>query len=367
LHTTVPWVGSHLLRLKTPITNFSYGSGDKSYDCVRVLCFLVSALVVAAIWSLLDRRRSNYELMYAWLRVYIRFALGTALVGYGSGKLFPSQFSSPTFSRLTEPFGQASPMGLLWTFMGASRSYCVIAGAAEFVSGLLLFMPWTEAIGAILGAAVMTNVVALNFCYDVAVKQYSLHLLAMCLFLGWSGITRALNLLVRNQAQVVTGVPLFARPSLQRVFLAAQIFLGLALAATNLNNVHQQTVRDQNTLATLPYGGFWMVDEFKVDDDVSKQVVSAVPRWTEFVMDSPFTVLIQGAGGFRSVSRWAIDADKKTLILGQGDNDSEAIFGVESPEQDRLILRGPWHGHLIEARLHRAETPIWVPTLGTGE
>jgi hypothetical protein len=357
LHTTVPWVGSHLLRLKTPITNFSYGSGDKTYDYVRVLCFLVSALVVAALWSLLDRRRSNYELIYAWLRVYIRFALGAALVGYGSMKLFPSQFSSPAFARLTEPFGQASPMGLLWTFMGASRPYCVIAGAAEFVSGLLLFVPWTGALGAILGAAVMANVVALNFCYDVAVKQYSLHLLAMCLFLGWSGITRALNLLVRNQAQVVTEIPLFARPSLQRGFLAAQVVLGIILAATSLKDVHQQTERDQNILATLPYGGFWRVDEFKVDDDVSKKVVPAVPRWTEFVMDSPFTVLIQGEGEFRLVSRWAIDPDKKTLILGQTDSGPEATLGAESPAQDRLILRGPWHRHLIEVRLHREDMP----------
>src|ERR1700722_14259645 len=82
LHTTVPWVGSHLLRLKTPITNFSYGSGGTTYDYVRVLCFLVSALTVAAMWSLLDRRRSNYELIYAWLRAYIRCALGSVLVVY---------------------------------------------------------------------------------------------------------------------------------------------------------------------------------------------------------------------------------------------------------------------------------------------
>jgi hypothetical protein len=56
-------------------------------------------------------------------------------------------------------------------------------------------------------------------------------------------------------------------------------------------------------------------------------------------------------------SRWTIDADKRTLILAQADNGSKAILGVESPAQDRLILTGPWHGHLIEARLHRADMP----------
>jgi uncharacterized membrane protein YphA (DoxX/SURF4 family) len=110
------------------------------------------------VWSFVDRKRSNYELMYAWFRVYIRFALGTVLVRYGSMKLFPSQFPSPAFFTLSEPFGQASPMGLLWTFMGASRPYSIFAGAAEFVSGALLFVPWTEALGALLGAAVMSRV-----------------------------------------------------------------------------------------------------------------------------------------------------------------------------------------------------------------
>jgi hypothetical protein len=121
------------------------GSSDKLYGYVLTLSLIVIAFTVPVIWSFLDRRRMNYDLMYPWLRVYVRFVLGTTLVFYGSAKLFPSQSASLAFLTLTEPFGQASPMGLLWTFMGASRPYCVIAGAAEFVSGLLLFVPWTEA------------------------------------------------------------------------------------------------------------------------------------------------------------------------------------------------------------------------------
>jgi hypothetical protein len=360
LHKTVPWVGAHVLRLDTPITNFSGASGDTLYDYVLVFCFLVIALAISVIWSFADRRRSNYELMYAWLRVYVRFALGTVLVRYGSAKLFPSQFSSPAFFTLSEPFGQASPMGLLWTFMGASRPYSIFAGAAEFVSGVLLFVPWTEALGALLGAVVMSNVVALNFCYDVPVKLYSLHLLLMCLFVGWSGIMRILSLLVLNHAKPLTDVPVFARRSWQKGFLAIQVGLGIILAGTSLNNVHRQTAKDQNTMATLPYGGFWTVDDFTVDGDVSTNSVSEVPRWTQFVLDSPYVVLLQSDGGFRQLYRWTTDADKKSLTLSHADNGSDVILGVEVPAQDRLILKGPWHGHVIEAHLHRAERPKFL-------
>jgi uncharacterized membrane protein YphA (DoxX/SURF4 family) len=359
LHTTVPWVGSHLLRLKTPITNFSYGSGDKTYDYVLVLCFLVSALAVSVVWSFADRKRTNYKLMHAWLRVYIRFALGTALVGYGSMKLFPYQFSSsPTFSRLTEPFGQASPMGLLWTFMGASRPYCIFAGAAEFISGVLLFVPWTEALGALCGAAVMSNVVALNFCYDVSVKLYSLHLLAMCLFLGWSRIMKVLSVLVLNRGgQPATDVLVFARHSWNQGFLASQVILGILLAGTSLANVRKQTTEAQNSMSALPFAGTWMVDEFKVDGATSKNSLSDVPRWTQFVLDSPYVVVLQGDGGYRQLYHWTTDAEKKSLVLSHADNGADVIFGVDRPMADQLTLTSKWHGHVVEAHLHHVEMP----------
>jgi len=322
-----------------------------------MLCFLVSALAVSVVWSFADRKRANYELMCAWLRVYVRFALGTALIGYGSMKLFPSQFSRPAFIRLTEPFGQASPMGLLWTFMGVSRPYSIFAGAAEFASGVLLFVPWTATLGALLGAAVMSNVVALNFSYDVAVKLYSLHLLLMCLFVGWSGIMRILSLLVLNRAEPATDVPVFAQHAWQKGFLAIQVVLGLILAGTSLNTVYKQTAKAQNSMATLPFGGFWTVDEFKVDSDNSKNSALEVPRWTQFILDSPYVVLLQGDGGFRQVYHWAMDVDNRSLTLSHADSGADVILEVDRSMQDQLILRGMWRGHAIEACLHRTEMP----------
>src|SRR5947208_7719470 len=39
-----PWVGKHVLHLSYPITVFSNGSGDTTYDYVVSLCFLVLAM-----------------------------------------------------------------------------------------------------------------------------------------------------------------------------------------------------------------------------------------------------------------------------------------------------------------------------------
>jgi hypothetical protein len=250
---------------------------------------------------------------------------------------------------------------LLWTFMGVSRPYSIFAGAAEFTSGALLFVPWTEVLGALLGAVVMSNVVALNFCYDVPVKLYSLHLLLMCLFVGWSGIMRVLSVLVLNRgAQPATDVLVFARHSWNQGFLASQVVLGILLAGTSLTNVRKQTTEAQNSMSALPFAGTWMVDEFKVDGAASKNSPSDVPRWTQFVLDSPYVVLLQGDGGYRQLYHWTTDAEKKSLVLSHPDNGADVIFAVDRPIADQLTLRGRWHGHAVEAHLHHVEMPKFV-------
>jgi hypothetical protein len=50
------------------------------------------------------------------------------MIGYGSYKVIQSQFPAPTLLRLLEPYGQSSPMALLWTLMGASKSYNLFTG-----------------------------------------------------------------------------------------------------------------------------------------------------------------------------------------------------------------------------------------------
>src|SRR5215203_675393 len=132
----VPWVGKHLLGLSIRIR--TSGSGDKIYNYVQLLCFLIIAVAVTVVWTALDRKRTEYTRLYEGLRTYIRFALAAAMLLYGAYKVIPSQFAKPFPGQLIEPFGESSPMGLLWTFMGASSGYTIFAGAAEMLSGLLL-------------------------------------------------------------------------------------------------------------------------------------------------------------------------------------------------------------------------------------
>jgi hypothetical protein len=57
----VPWVGKHVLHLGYSVAIAFTGSGDRTYDYIQVLCFLLLAAFVTVVWSLVDRRRTNYS------------------------------------------------------------------------------------------------------------------------------------------------------------------------------------------------------------------------------------------------------------------------------------------------------------------
>lgn len=205
--------------LHRPVDTSPNGSGDSTAGWLQLALLVALSLVATVVWSVADRRRTDYPRLRQWLHVYLRFAVGTIMIGYGLAKVYHSQFPFPSPAKLEQPYGDASPMGLLWTFMGFSGSYNVFTGLAETVPALLLFFRRTATLGAIALVVVMANVVALNFCYDVPVKIYSTELMLASLYIAGPRLRALFDVLVAERA--------VAAPSSPPLF-AAQPRLGLA-------------------------------------------------------------------------------------------------------------------------------------------
>src|SRR5581483_12004453 len=223
-HVVAVWAGAHVLHLSKPITIFENGSGDTTYNWVLVFCFLVIATAATVVWSILDRKRQSYDRLYRWSRLYLRLWLGGIMCSYGAAKVIQSQFPAPLLSTLIVPYGQHSPMGLLWTFMGASKPYNVFAGSAEMLAGILLLVPRSTTFGAVVCAAVMSNVFMLNMSYDVPVKLFSFHLLVAALILAGPDLANTTRFFVlRKPAQLAIDRPFFGDPRLNYAGLIAQL------------------------------------------------------------------------------------------------------------------------------------------------
>ena len=120
MRSIVFWVAQHILGISHPIAYRSTGSGDKLFDFVHAFTLLLVAVIATAVWSAVDRQRPHHARLSAWFRLFIRLALGTTMLTYGFSKVIPLQMPVLTLSRLVEPFGNFSPMGVLWSSIGAS-------------------------------------------------------------------------------------------------------------------------------------------------------------------------------------------------------------------------------------------------------
>jgi hypothetical protein len=354
LEQVVLWIGRHILHLSHAISALPNGSGDTTYNYVEVLCFLAISTVATLTWSLLDRKRANYERLFQWLRLGVRIVLGMTMVGYGAMKVFEGQMPAPSLSRLLQPYGESSPMGLLWTFIGASGPYQIFCGASEMLGGILLFVPWLTALGSLVCIGVLTNIFVLNMCYDVPVKLFSLHLLLMAVFLAAPDLRKLANLFIfQRPTRLSHTVPLFRRKWLNRTVLALQLLCGLALTSVSLYFSHQQATE---WAVKPPYYGIWSVEEFALDGNPQPLVLTNSTRWRRVVFDYPERLSVQPIDGPLERFLLKLDQSKKSFTLTKrGDPNWKANFSYREGEKDVLLLEGELDGQKVSAKLHRVD------------
>src|SRR6266849_5075769 len=133
----------------------------------------------------------------------------------------------PSLTRLLQPFGTLSPMGVLWGSMGATPAYETFTGCVEFASGLLLIVPRTATLGALISFAAMIQIVTLDLTYNVPAKRFAFHtMLLSCFFLA-PEVARLVRSALSTEAQLFRGV------RANRIALGAQILLGLWLVGVS--------------------------------------------------------------------------------------------------------------------------------------
>lgn len=282
----VLWVGKTFLSIES-IHIMPNGSGDTTYNYVEVFTIFSLALIISFLWSPLDLKRMQYRQLLYWLSVGVRYMLGMTMLSYGLVKVFKTQFPDTSLVSLLTPFGEMSPMGLLWRFMGYSVAYNIFTGLGEVIGGLLLFFRRTTTLGAMLLIAVLSNVVILNFAYDIPVKLFSSHLLLMALLLFLLDSRRVLNLLVFNRPVQPMVHPLPFKT--KKEILAGRIIKTLVLLAL-VGGVSFQSVSMYNALGKAqpkpPLFGIYEVQLFVRNQDTIAVEAVRGARWKRMIVDT---------------------------------------------------------------------------------
>jgi hypothetical protein len=344
VRTLVSWVATHVFRVSYPLVITGSGSGDKTYDWVHAFTLLSLSVLITVVWSVLDRRREDHSRLHQWVHLFARFALGSTMVSYGMVKAIPLQMPAPGLTRLLEPFGHFSPMGVLWYSIGASRPYEIFAGCAELVGGILLFMPQTATLGALICLADSIQIFTLNMTYDVPVKLFSFHLIVLSLFLLAPEARRLLNVLLLNRtAEPSTQVPPGATARARRIAVVAQLVFAVYLVVMNLNGALDAWTQYGGGAPKSALYGIWDIEEMSIYGQTRSPLTTDYDRFRRMIFDRPQQAAFQRMNETFVMYGAKIDTSARTVTFTRG-NALSGTFSYEQPSPDVLVLNGSLDG-----------------------
>ena len=317
LHKFIPWVGKNILHLSYDITRFTGGSGDTTYDYVIVFVIFVTAIFGSILWSILDRNRNNYKKMYYWITVAMRFYVALMLINYGLVKVVKLQFPSPGFYRLLESYGDSSPMGLAWTFLGFSKGYNLFMGIAEVLAVLLLFRR-TLTLGLIITLMTTANVMAVNYFYDVPVKLLSTHLVLMTLFLLSRDFSKLFTFFFTSNPVSLSIIEQPERKNDKSLKLASRIFKTLILGYVLIYGFISVKGSEKIYGSKAPkpaYYGLYKVTHFEKNKEIIAADIANYDRWRYLLMERAGSAQIHHMDKSRHYYKTQVDTLKKEIKL----------------------------------------------------
>ena len=353
----ISWTAAHIFHVNAPLSAFcggNSGSTDCMFGWVTAFCLLVIATAATVVWSLLDRRRENYAGLHKWFRLFVRFALAGQMIPYGMVKVIPAQMAYPSLTRLLQPFGTLSPMGVLWASMGSAPAYEIFTGCAEVAGGLLLIVPRTATLGALISLAAMIQVFMLNMTHDVPVKLFAFHLILLSCFLLAPDVPRLVRfLLLRRTTSLSTEAQLFRSVRANRIALAAQIIFGLWLVGCICHYAWGVWNTRGGGRPLPPLYGIWEVKQMSIDEQPRPPLLTDSTRWRRAIFDAyPDRMAFQRMDDSFAPYGASVNLPERTLALTKKDDKNwTASFTFQRPAEDQLILDGRMDNHQVHMEL----------------
>jgi uncharacterized membrane protein YphA (DoxX/SURF4 family) len=169
------------------ITEFIFGkllpnntiSSDSKGMYKLVLVLFIVALLAITIITLAKTRLENLQRINSICYTICIYYLAVIFIKYGFDKVFKSQFYQPEPNTLYTRLGNLDKDILYWSTIGSSYLYNIVTGSIEILAAILLLIKRTRALGIVLLLVVLSQIVLINFAFDISVKLFSLLLLCM--------------------------------------------------------------------------------------------------------------------------------------------------------------------------------------------
>jgi len=339
--TPYRWIGKFIFRIHYEYEVSGNGSGDHTFAYLTLFVNAISTFVIVIIWNLLDRKRKSYNTLQYWLVVFLRFILIAAMFLYGFVKIFKLQFPSASLTHLLDPLGDFSPMGLAWTYMGFSKGFNVFVGFLEVLGGLLLIPRRTQTLGSFIVIGVMTQVAVMNFCYDIPVKLFSVHLVLMALVIFITD-HRFLNVFIKNKAVEEYNYyhPVKNAKYHKVIFWIKTIGLFIIVSFLSFNFYTTESHRGKHRKKPLLYG-IWEASSFIKNGDTLQPLITDDFRWRYLIVDLKDEAIVKTMDDKKQQYKFVTDSTTQKIMIHKKGSESENYnFNYIYPNAEYLLLDG---------------------------
>lgn len=308
------------------------GSGDTTLDYWIVLVNIGLAVVAALVILLADKKQRTFKDLHWFTVVVARYYVAMIMLSYGFAKLHDGQFPANTIGRLEERVGDMSPMGVVWTMMGASTGYTFVSGLLEVIGGLLLLFRRTKTFGALFSMTVMINVALLNFFYDVPVKIFSSHIVLFCFFIVSGDAIALYRFFILHQPSQLRFQKRTFDKKWKRITLTAFKWLVMAFFISSSSSALFYTP------PAVPMEGAYTINQYIINNQEIpcndsmgwKKILISYPGRTNIILNN------DSIKAFQSF----LDTGKKTLILRKTDEQNIYAYLHYRVQKDTIIFSG---------------------------
>lgn len=299
---TIDWTNLHyrdlydIARFGSGINFFGntlFGSTLEGY--ANWIITLLVAIAGGVLWTVIDRRRqpepTEYNKLYYWLRVIVRYRAGIGIIGFGFTKLLPVQMPYPSIGLLNTDFGDFTAQKIYWLSIGIVPWYQVFAGVVEVAAGALLFFRKTTTFGAILLFGALGDIVYVNFAYDGGVHVYSSYFVLLAGFLLVHDIPKLYRLLIKEELTVPRNYyPAFAQKwqRFTRIGLKAGVFYVFLILLFYLQyiNFKYDPYKQPSTKGVTQLRGLYNVTEFRLNNQLIPYSPLDTVRWQQATFEN---------------------------------------------------------------------------------
>jgi hypothetical protein len=206
--------------------------------------------------------------------------------------------------------------------------------------------------------AVLSNVVLLNFAFDVPVKLFSANLLLMAVFLAAPDAKRLINVLVLNRAAAPRPISsLFNTKRLHQAGIVLRsLFAAFVMwsAVTRGLGYYRQSIGPNAPKS--PLYGIWDVEELTKNDALQPPLLSDSLRWKRIVFGGLSRATVRSMSD--SVERYTFKVDstrREVTLTGRLDPKLVRTLSYTRADPDHLVLGGRVNGDSLVARLRRVD------------